>query len=415
MRRPFPFLLIAMLVVALFGATQLVYRQSTAFAAEPVLVAQDATPTPGDLPDLATPTLEAPDIEAVALTVTAVSELLAGGESTPTPEAAVSDNEAAVVPRGGEGGEATPTPGNPPQIEDVTDTPPDDDGNTSMNGVLPITEDVRYEVGVGDTLDDIAATFDVDLTCLKAENDIAPDNSTVFIGDQLVIRVSCPPYAGLNYVPFPRAVEQGGGEGTYTVRVGDTISTIALAFNISEISLAEYNDLALGDPIFPGQVLELPPGAPEFGRVPPLDDGTLEQGGAESDIIYVVQPGDTLDVIGAFYNANPACIAESNGIPNANRIEPRTTILISEACAPYTGPNTAGGRVLPLAGEPTVAPTTVITSTPRPTTAVTAAPAATPTAEVIEEDTAAEEGTGGPLGNIVDVLSELDAAEDSGE
>ncbi|MEO0560854.1 MAG: LysM peptidoglycan-binding domain-containing protein [Chloroflexota bacterium] len=264
-----------------------------------------------------------------------------------------------------------------------------DEDTPNMADFLPITEDVLYEVGVGDTLDDIAATFDLDLTCLRQINDIADNVNTIFPGDQLVISVTCPPYAGLNYVPFPRPFEQGGADGLYTVRVGDTLSDIALAFDISEISLAEFNGIENANEIFVGQVLEIPPGAPPFGQVPPLDGQVLEQGGAEGDVIYTIQPLDTLDTIGAFYNADPDCIAETNGIANANRITPRTTILVSQTCAPYTGPNTAGGRILPITGAPTAAPTTVITVTPRNTLEVTNTPApivvGTPTPEVITE------------------------------
>ena len=302
-----------------------------------------------------------------------------------------------------------------------------DDDASQMGDILPITEDVRYEVGVGDTLDDIAATFDVDLSCLRETNDIADNENQILVGDILLIRVACPPYAGLNYVPFPRPVaEQGGGESTYTVRVGDTLSDIALAYDISETSLQEYNGLENPNQIFVGQVLEIPPDAPAFGLVPPLDGTVLEQGGAEGDIIYTIQPGDTLDVIGAFYNADPVCIAESNNIENAGRIEPRQTIVVSQACSPYVGPNTVGGRVLDFnVDDPTVAPTVALTVTPRPTlvpsatlpgvedpqetvaptataeVVATTDPAATPTPEVLGTE---------EVGNIIEELGDLDAA-----
>jgi LysM repeat protein len=239
-----------------------------------------------------------------------------------------------------------------------------DEDETPGTIQLPITQDVRYEVGVGDTIDELAAIFDVSIQCLRDSNNITNENR-ILVGDQLLIRVACPPYAGLDYVPFPRLVEQGGNSNTYTVRVADTLSDIAFAFDISVESLQEYNGIVDPAGILPGQVLEIPPGAPPFGQVPPFDDGTLEQGGGEGDIVYVVQPRDTLDVIGAFYNAEPSCIAETNGIPNAGRLTPRQTIIISEACAPYIGPNNPNGRIIAFEGNPTAAPTVVITVTPR--------------------------------------------------
>lgn len=271
--------------------------------------------------------------------------------------------------------------------QDEGETPDD-----ALTALLPITEDVRYQVGIGDTLDDIAAIFDVDLACLTQANNLANPN-IIQVGDILAIPVSCPNYIGLNYVPFPRPpVEQGGGdsgEQLYVVRPADTLDEIALAFDVSTISLQEYNEIADPRTISAGDVLAIPPGAPPYGQVPPLADGTIEQGGAEGDIIYVVQPRDTLDVIGAFYNANPACIAETNGIDNPLLLQPRTTLLISQACAPYVGPNTVGGRIVDE-NAPTAAPTTVITTTPRPTTGETGGSVATPTAEtLINEATAA--------------------------
>jgi LysM repeat protein len=283
------------------------------------------------------------------------------------------------------------------------------DDETPDNTIqLPITQDVRYEVGVGDTLDELAAIFDVSVLCLRESNNITNENR-ILVGDQLLIRVACPPYDGLDYVPFPRLIEQGGNSNTYTVRVADTLSDIAFAFDISVESLQEFNGIVDPRQIFVGQVLEIPPGAPPFGRVPPFDDGTLEQGGGEGDIVYVIQPRDTLDVIGAFYNASPDCIAETNGIPNPNRITPRQTIIISEACAPYVAPNTPSGRIIAFEGRPTAAPTVVVTVTPRGEAFATAtfpppdAPqqTAVPTQEIVPTQEVIEQATVEPTQEVI--------------
>lgn len=245
--------------------------------------------------------------------------------------------------------------------------------NEQSNSILPITEDVRYEVGTADTLDDIAAIFDVSQECLVETNDIENPNA-INVGDVLVIRVACPPYAGTNFVAFPRPISlgQGGGEATYTVRVADTLETIALAFDISPISLQEFNEIESPLDIRPGDVLSIPPDAPPFGRVPPLPGETIEAGGGSGDIIYVIQPRDTIDVIGAFYDKRVSCIIESNNIEQPPLIQPRTTIIIPEECPPYDGVNVTG-RVLPFEGDPEVSVDVVrSTTTPRPTSTPTA-------------------------------------------
>jgi LysM repeat protein len=178
-------------------------------------------------------------------------------------------------------------------------------------------------------------------------------------------------------VAFPRdivLVEQGGGsaETVYVVRVADTLEEIAQAFDVSLISLVEYNDIVDTRTVLVGDILVIPPGAPAYGLVPPLPGQVTESGGGGNDIIYVIQPRDTLDTVGAFYNAEPRCIAAANGIINTRTIQPRTTILIPEVCAPYVGPNVAGGRLIPIEGEPTIAATVLLSSTPRPTLAPSA-------------------------------------------
>lgn len=276
------------------------------------------------------------------------------------------------------------------------DTPAQGEEPTAEN--LPITEDVRYAVGLGDTLDDIAATFDVSVDCLAEINDLVTPGQIV-PGQVLLVSVDCPPYIGLNYVPFPReapaadSLGQGGGGGAlYVVRLGDTLDEIAFAYDVSLIALIEYNDIARPAELQPGTVLEIPPDAPAYGRVPPPPGVNIApgQGGGgiaefdEEGITYTIQPRDTLDTIGAFYNANPACIAETNGITQPQLIQPRTVIFIPAACAPYVGPNTTGGVILPADGEPTVVPT-FDPLTPQPTELVV--PTITPTPEVLDDTT----------------------------
>lgn len=276
---------------------------------------------------------------------------------------------------------------------------------------LPITADVRYQVGVGDTLDSIAALFDVSLECIVDTNDIERP-ATIFPGDILIIRVACPPYAGLDFVAFPRPVADGvgGGANAYVVRAGDSIDRVAFGLDVSPTALLEFNDLSEGDTLFPGQILQIPPDAPPYDELPPFENIIIdpEQGGFAEDfnpedgIVYTVQPGDTLDTIGAFYNADPACIANVNSIFRPQLLQPRTVIFIPEACAPYPGVTSMRGQILPFDSmTATPLPTVVFgeqdpTDLPEPTATATfpqpdapqetaiVVPTITPTQEVLE-------------------------------
>jgi LysM repeat protein len=317
----------------------------------------------------------------------------------------------------------------------------DDVAAQNITDQLPITEDVRYVAGAGDTLDGIAALFDVSLTCLIETNEITEPN-VLFPGDELLIRVACPPYVGGGFVAFPRiaagvgggspAPAGGGGGELVVIEFGDTLDEIAQEFNVALIALLEYNDIENAGGIVPGDVVEIPPFAVPYGVFPPEEGVSVEAGGG-SGLIYVVQPGDTLDTIGQTYDAAPLCIARTNNVFEPQRLQVRSTVFISVDCPPYDGiTSLPSGRIIPFEGEADVvgefeAVSTVVATTTRPAVVIdgtapgpdapqqtaipadaTAAPTeeqpavqATPTPEVLDDPA-------GEAGDIIDTLEDLD-------
>jgi len=250
----------------------------------------------------------------------------------------------------------------------------DDDGDGEPTLDLPLTETITYSIRAGDTLDVLAATFDVDLACLRETNDLAPAD-ILSPGDLIVVDIECPTYAGTLTVEFPRedtammdmdandveddepaqeeAVPLGetgdddaeadetptasGEDTTYIVQRGDTLDVIGQELNVSVEAIVLVNDLDNPNDIEIGQELIIPGDAPPYGQVPALDDSDGQGGGIVGDgDIYVIQRGDTLDVIAQEFNVSLVSLQVVNDISNGRSITPGQTIIIP-ADAPVYG------------------------------------------------------------------------------
>jgi LysM repeat protein len=89
----------------------------------------------------------------------------------------------------------------------------------------------------------------------------------------------------------------------HTVREGDTLSGIALTYDVSIETIQEANNLT-GETILPGQVLVIPPG-PLATPTPYIEDGA---------IIHTVSSGDTLIGIAKHYSVTVETIQAANSL-----------------------------------------------------------------------------------------------------
>jgi LysM repeat protein len=96
-----------------------------------------------------------------------------------------------------------------------------------------------YTVQSGDTLGEIAQRFGTSVRAIVRFNDI--EDPDIIFPDQIL----CLPRAPL-VMPV------------YEVQPGDTLSAIAQRFGSSVQAIAQRNDLADPDSIFPGQILRIP-------------------------------------------------------------------------------------------------------------------------------------------------------------
>jgi LysM repeat protein len=88
------------------------------------------------------------------------------------------------------------------------------------------------------------------------------------------------------------------GIASHTVRLGDTLQSIATAYNISWIELAEANGITTPNQIYPGQILKIPTHIP----------------GLSPEFSHEIAFGQTLYIISLIYGVPISSIAEANGL-----------------------------------------------------------------------------------------------------
>lgn len=136
-----------------------------------------------------------------------------------------------------------------------------------------------YIVQPGDTLSAIAGEYGVSISALVELNRISnPD--LILIGQAIAIPGGAPPPAPIpdppaatqppapEPPPAPQPANTGGGQPTYSVQSGDTLTAIAQRFSVTVAALVSANSIGNPDLIHIGQVLIIP-GAPPAAVVPP--------------------------------------------------------------------------------------------------------------------------------------------------
>lgn len=105
----------------------------------------------------------------------------------------------------------------------------------------------------------------------------------------------------------------------YTVKAGDTITSVAQLFDVSPATIRWANDIAVGVPLKPGQVLTILP---------------------VTGIRHTVKSGDTLASVSKKYGAHAGEIANYNGLAVSDALEVGSTIIIpdGEIAAPAPAP-----------------------------------------------------------------------------
>lgn len=168
----------------------------------------------------------------------------------------------------------------------------------------------------------------------------------------------------------PKTSDAQDGNQTYTVQSGENLFRIALRFGLTVDQLAAANGITDPTRIYVGQVLIIP--TPGSAPVAPAETTTTtattdpiavasNPAPADSALIHIVQPGQTLNSIAVQYGVTWQDLATWNNLSDPNTIFAGQRLVVNGAAAP--GSAAVAGPTITEATTTTTAP--AVTGTER--------------------------------------------------
>jgi len=189
---------------------------------------------------------------------------------------------------------------------------------------LPADQRVRYhrhQIKSGDTLLALAQRYQIQVDDIMALNNISNPRA-LQVGRDLIL----PLREGFTQRPVESLADSyvRSRRRSYTVQAGDSLWSIARRFEVTEKQLRVWNTLGWSNMLRPGQVLLV---SQPSSRVA-TQIGTTMQPTAE--VIYQVEPGDTLWGIGRRFAVNTDQIRQWNDLTREHVLRPgqKLTLLV---------------------------------------------------------------------------------------
>ncbi len=178
-----------------------------------------------------------------------------------------------------------------------------------------------YTLQRGDSLYRVSLIYGVTVDDLLAANDLSSPTA-IYPGLQISVPASRSEVAEAPSAASPADVSGSQGGRTVVVQPGDTLSRIAVAYNVTVDGLAAANGLTRPDSIYAGQVLNVPEAGASARPYP-----------AQTATAYTVQRGDTLSSVALRYGVTVQSLAIANGIQNVSYIAVGSVLSIPAATA----------------------------------------------------------------------------------
>lgn len=196
--------------------------------------APDVTDVPSDAQADDQPVEEGtPDLQASAIAQSTQDAETAAEETQPTEEPTAEPPEATDTPA------PSPTPTSSTAAATFTPVP------ATATPTPPPTGEVKHTVQPGENLFRIALRYGTTVDAIASANGIA-NPAMIYVGQELTISSS-----GGSQPP-------ASGGSTHVVQAGENLFRIALRYNMSYVTLAQYNGIANPANIYVGQVIRIP-------------------------------------------------------------------------------------------------------------------------------------------------------------
>lgn len=189
----------------------------------------------------------------------------------------------------------------------------------------------RYTIRNGDTLSTIAARYKISVRSLKAINNIS--GTGIRAGHTLMVPVAAADVRHYSYSLEQRlhnrrsqsAQSESGTRVDHKVQKGDSLWTISRKYNVSTGKIARWNNMAPGDPIYPGQSLAI---WTDTQTLAMNTNASTRTNGVIRKVSYKVRKGDSLSRIASKFSLEVNDILRWNQLNASRYLQPGQSLTL---------------------------------------------------------------------------------------
>ncbi|MDD6864504.1 MAG: LysM peptidoglycan-binding domain-containing protein [Lactobacillus sp.] len=205
-----------------------------------------------------------------------------------------------------------------------------------------------YTVQSGDTLSGIALKFSTTSSKLAQLNSISNPN-LIYVGQRLLVNQNSSLNSSSSSQSSSAATNTDASAASYTVKSGDTLSTIASQHNTTVNQIVSLNQLSNPNLIYVGQVLKL-----KNNQTTNSSSATSSSTAATTAGTYTVKAGDTLSAIASRYSTSSSTLASLNSLSNPNLIYVGQVLKVSSNASTSSSTSSSANNTVTTASSYTV-------------------------------------------------------------
>lgn len=205
-----------------------------------------------------------------------------------------------------------------------------------------------YTVQSGDTLSGIALKFSTTSSKLAQLNSISNPN-LIYVGQRLLVNQNSSSNSSSSSQSSSAATNTDASAASYTVKSGDTLSTIASQHNTTVNQIVLLNQLSNPNLIYVGQVLKL-----KNNQTTNSSSATSSSTAATTAGTYTVKAGDTLSAIASRYSTSSSTLASLNSLSNPNLIYVGQVLKVSSNASTSSSTSSSANNTVTTASSYTV-------------------------------------------------------------